>query len=324
MSTPPSAARAESAVGAGTFAEEVATHLRRTPRALPTSGLYDPLGSALFEAICRLPWYRVARTEQRLLEAHAPDIFARLGAVSQVAELGPGSGLKLVTLLSARPRTSSIGVHLIDVSAEALAQATRAVRALPGVWATTHQATYEAGLADMNKVSQAPGRALVVFLGSNIGNFDPAGADALLRAVRGTIRPGDALLLGADLVKPESELLLAYDDPLGVTAAFNKNLLLRVNRELAADFDVTGFTHRALWNASASRVEMHLLSLHRQRVRIPASRLDITLEAGETLWTESSYKYQAETIEQMGTRAGFRLTAQWVEETFALSLFEAS
>ena len=134
---------------------------------------------------------------------------------------------------------------------------------------------------------------LALFLGSNIGNFDPPGAEAFLRKIRTTLSPGDALLLGADLVKSEADLLLAYDDPLGVTAAFNRNLLVRVNRELGADFDVDAFAHRAVWNASESRVEMHLVSREHQRVRVPASHLDITFDAGETIWTESSYKYRA-------------------------------
>ena len=128
-----------------------------------------------------------------------------------------------------------------------------------------------------------------MFLGSNIGNFDPPAADALLRRISRSLRSGDAFLLGADLIKPERDLQLAYDDPLGVTAAFNLNLLLRINRELGADFDVAAFRHRALWNAARSRVEMHLVSLRPQHVRIPAAGLEIDLRAGEIIWTESSY-----------------------------------
>ena len=126
-------------------------------------------------------------------------------------------------------------------------------------------------------------RTLALFLGSNIGNFDPPGAEAFLRNIRTTLSAGDSLLLGTDLIRSEAELLLAYDDPLGVTAAFNRNLLVRVNRELGGDFDVAGFGHRAVWNAEASRVEMHLVSRRRQRVGVAASRLDITLDAGETI-----------------------------------------
>ena len=163
----------------------------------------------------------------------------------------------------------------------------------------------------------------MVFLGSNIGNFDPPGTDALLRSVRAALGAGDALLLGTDLVKPEAELLLAYDDPLGVTAAFNRNLLVRVNRELGGDFDVNQFSHRAVWNAPASRVEMHLVSRSRQRVQVRASRIDITFDAGESIWTESSYKYRIDDLAPMLDRAGFQVIGQWQEDGFALTLAEA-
>ena len=186
-----------------------------------------------------------------------------------------------------------------------------------------HETTYEAGLAEVAAGARAPGRTLTLFLGSNIGNFDPPGADAFLRAIRGAVSVEDSLLLGVDLVKPEAKLLLAYDDPLGVTAAFNLNLLVRANRELDADFDLRGFAHRAVWNADASRVEMHLVSARRQRVRVPAADLDITFEAGETIWTESSYKYRADDIVAMVERAGFVTINQWSKGGFALTLAEA-
>jgi L-histidine Nalpha-methyltransferase len=171
----------------------------------------------------------------------------------------------------------------------------------------------------MNERADAGG-TLVLFLGSNIGNFDPPGADAFLRGIHGAMTPGDAILLGADLVKPEHELVLAYDDPLGVTAAFNKNLLVRANRELGADFDVDAFAHRAVWNGDASRVEMHLVSLRRQDVHLRAARVDTTFEAGETIWTESSYKYRPADLLAMLDRAGFSALDQWVAEGFALTL----
>ena len=143
--------------------------------------------------------------------------------------------------------------------------------------------------------------------------------------MRTALNAGDGLLLGADLVKPERELLLAYDDPLGVTAAFNRNLLVRVNRELGADFDLDAFEHRAIWNPAESRVEMHLVTTRVQRVRVAASGLDITLEAGEAIWTESSYKYRAAEIVAMLARAGFRAIDQWIDEPdgFALTLVDA-
>jgi uncharacterized SAM-dependent methyltransferase len=227
-----------------------------------------------------------------------------------------------MTLRSAAP-DRGVTVHLVDVSHAALGRAAGALAALPSVAVVPHHATYEAGLAAVGRSSGGPGRALVVFLGSNIGNFDPPGTDALLRSVRAAIGRGDALLLGTDLVKPESELLLAYDDPLGVTAAFNLNLLVRVNRELDGDFDVTQFSHRAVWNASESRVEMHLVSRLHQRVQVRGSGLDITFDAGESIWTESSYKYRIDRLAPMLGRAGFQVAGQWQQDGFALTLAEA-
>jgi len=304
------------------LALEIGRALTRTPRQLPSHYLYDRLGSSLFEAICRLPWYRITEVEQRLLDRHAEHIFAQLGPVTSVVELGPGSGEKLATLISARS-IRNVTVHLVDVSSEALEQASRTLGTLPDLSVVTHQATYEAGLESFGRHNADHGPSLIVFLGSNIGNFDPAAADALLFAVRSALRRGDSLLLGADLVKPAPELMLAYDDPLGVTAAFNRNLLVRLNRELGSDFDLDGFVHHARWNAVQSRVEMHLVSTRRQRVRIPAVDLDITFEEGETIWTESSYKYQVNDLAEMLTRAGFRVNGQWAEDGFALTLGEA-
>ena len=304
------------------FAEDVAYYLSQSPRQLPSEHLYGELGSALFEAICHLPWYQITRVEQRLLERRARDVFSHVDPLSTLVELGPGNGLKLATLLSARP-ARPMTVHLVDVSGAALDAAGRVLASYADVVVVPHEATYEAGLAEVAGSRRAKGRTLTLFLGSNIGNFDPPGADAFLRSIRGAMSAGDSLLLGADLVKPEVELLLAYDDPLGVTAAFNMNLLVRANRELDADFDLGGFAHRAIWNAGASRIEMHLVSGRRQRVRVPAADLDITFEAGETIWTESSYKYRPDHIVAMVERAGFLTTNQWSEDGFALTLAAA-
>ena len=181
------------------------------------------------------------------------------------------------------------------------------------------------GLVDAMAARGPAGRTLTLFLGSNIGNFDPPGADEFLLSVRASLASGDALLIGTDLVKPERDLLLAYDDPLGVTAAFNRNLLVRINRELGADFDVSAFRHRALWNGAESRVEMHLVAARKQQVRIPAASLEVTFEEGETIWTESSYKYRPDDVVRMLERDGFRRVEQWMDEAdgFALTLVEA-
>ena len=320
MSMQRSAASGHSKTTSPAFAEDVAYYLTLTPRQLPSRYLYDELGSTLFEAICRLPWYHITRTEQRLLETNRRAIFERLGSVSRVIELGPGSGEKLVTLLDGQPE--NLIAHLVDVSAAALDKATAALSDGAPRRVVIHEATYEAGLADVTR-SGAAGRTLVAFLGSNIGNFDPPGVDAFLATVRASLARGDALLLGTDLIKPEAELLLAYDDPLGVTGAFNRNLLVRVNRELGGDFNVDRFGHRVIWNASEARVEMHLVSLDRQRVRVPAAQIDVTFDIAEPIWTESSYKYEIGQLAPMLARAGFRLIGQWIENAFALTLGEA-
>ena len=205
---------------------------------------------------------------------------------------------------------------------KALDKAGEALAALDDVEIVKHQATYESGLRE---VAQTGVRTLVLFLGSNIGNFDRPGADAFLRSIRAALVPGDDLLVGADLVKPEVELLLAYDDPLGVTAAFNRNLLVRINRELGGDFDIDAFGHRAVWNRDESRVEMHLVSRRRQRVRVPSAHIDLTMKEGETIWTESSYKYEPDELATLLKRSGFRPVERWLapEERFLLTLVRA-
>jgi dimethylhistidine N-methyltransferase len=333
----PSAARPKTAgpEPIDSLAGDVQYYLTLTPRQLPSRYLYDALGSALFEAICELPWYRITKVERGLLERHAGEIFARVAPLSTLVELGPGSGDKLAALISAGGgRSRRLSVHLVDISAAALDLATRTITALDAgdLVIVSHEATYENGLVEA--MARRPparpepgraGRALTLFLGSNIGNFDPPGADAFLRGVRASLTIGDSLLVGTDLVKPERELLLAYDDPLGVTAAFNRNLLVRVNRELGADFDVAAFQHRALWNAAQSRVEMHLVAGRAQQVRIPGASLEVAFEEGETIWTESSYKYRPDDVVTMLERAGFSHAAQWIDEAagFALTLVSA-
>ena len=319
--TTPAAATPGSARG---FAEEVRHFLTQQPRQLPSHYLYDDLGSALFEAICRLPWYPLTRAEMRLLEGHAREI---LGAgVTTIVELGSGSGAKLSALIAAAgDDRGRLDLHLVDVSGSALAQAARALEVHPNVRVVTHRATYEIGLEEFGLARSAPGRRLALFLGSNIGNFDPTGRDAFLGSVRSALDPGDDFLLGVDLHKPEPDLLLAYDDPLGVTAAFNLNLLARINRELQGDFDLDGFSHRAIWNEERFRIEMHIHSDRRQRIAVRGADLAFVMEPGETIWTESSYKYRAREVVAMLERSGFEVRAQWIDavDRFALTLAEA-
>ena len=307
------------------FAADLEYYLSLRPRQLPSRYFYDRLGSALFEAICELPWYPITRAERALLARHGGEILARVDPLSTLVELGPGSGEKLATLVAAGGPRRRLTVHLVDVSRAALDLAGRTVATLDKVDIVTHQATYEAGLAEAAAVRSSRGRALVLFLGSNIGNFDPPGADEFLRTIRAALAPGDALLIGTDLVKPERELVAAYDDPLGVTAAFNRNLLVRINRELGGDFDVEAFRHRAIWNAAESRMEMHLVSARRQRARVSAASIDVTFEAGESIWTESSYKYEPRAVVAMLEQTAFRPLGQWVDDRarFALTLVEA-
>ena len=319
------------------FAADVARDLALTPKQLQSKYLYDALGSSLFEAICRLPWYRITRSEQGLLERHAPDIVSWLSADDEseplIVELGCGSGEKIVILAEALQSAGRRArVHLIDISRQALEQSERTLGRLHHISVVGHRDTYEVGLRRAAAHRDSDDPMLVLLLGSNIGNFDPPAALGFLRAIRQALQPGDALLLGADLVKSERALQLAYDDPLGVTAAFNLNLLVRINRELGGEFDLDAFRHVALWNPEHRRVEMHLESLKNQTVRIghASSRgvaaTRIFFSEGERIWTESSYKYEPSGVEAMGAAAGFVTTEQWIDEDarFALTLLTAA
>ena len=307
------------------LAQDAAFYLQLQPRQLPSRLLYDALGSALFDAICLLPWYRITRGELRLLQRYAATIGEVLREGGRIVELGCGNGEKLATLVT-HAEVAAVRVHLIDLSEAALARSVQTLATVDGadVDVTTDRATYEDGLLALPAEETHP--TLVAFLGSNIGNFDPPGAAAFLGEIRAALHPGDYLLLGADLVKPERDLLPAYDDPIGLTGAFNKNLLLRLNSELDANFALDRFAHRAVWNRDASRVEMHLVSLAAQEIEVPKSDLRFRLEEGETIWTESSYKYETGGVRRLVEPAGFAQRNQWTDEQarFALTLFEAT
>jgi dimethylhistidine N-methyltransferase len=238
-----------------------------------------------------------------------------------ITELGCGNGDKLAVLLE-KGGERFRRVHLIDISAAALMSARARLATLPAMPVTTFQGTYEQGLARL-ATHRSHGTWLVLFLGSNIGNFDPPAARDMLRRIRGSLVEGDALLLGTDLVKSPRVLQLAYDDPLQVTAAFNRNLLRRINDELGGTFDLDGFAHRALWNPSESRIEMHLVSSRQQLVRISAADLEVEFKKNEWIWTESSYKYEPDQVLAEGRDAGFQHGEQWIDEDarFALTLF---
>jgi len=239
-------------------------------------------------------------------------------------ELGSGSGEKVALLAEAlRTRRRRVAIHLVDISPTALELSERTLGALEHVSVVGHRATYEDGLRRAARDRPVSGGLLVLFLGSNIGNFDTPAAREFLREIRRALRSGDALLLGTDLVKPVNELMLAYDDPLGVTAAFNKNLLVRMNRELDANFDLAAFAHRAIWNPLDRRIEMHLAAVRPQTVSIRRSGVEVRFEEGESIWTESSYKYDAQEVVDFVSEAGFVAHSQWMDPDarFALTLF---
>ena len=305
------------ATSRASLAADVRYYLTLTPRQLPSSALYDALGSALFDAICELPWYPVTRAERRLIASHRREIIETAGPPQRLVELGGGNGEKLRLLLGEPddPVTAPIRrIDLVDVSPSALAAASRLVGEGRDVRIVTHPSRYEDGLVRATATRGRAERCAVLFLGSNIGNFDPPAGCAFLATVRAALKPGDCLIIGADLVKSPDVLHAAYDDPLGVTAAFNKNLLLHLNRDLGATFDIGGFDHRAVWNPDEHRVEMHLVSKRAQRVDVPASGLSIELSAGETIWTESSYKYSVAQFTSLLSAAGFTVPRRFVDD----------
>jgi len=297
------------------FAADVRESLTKPgQRELPSKYLYDEVGSALFEAICVLPEYGLTRADTRLLKEYSAEIVGRLPSPLRVAELGSGSGKKTRWILEALSRRQITYYYPIEISPHALAALEKELAQIDMVSVVGYEQPYLEGLRSVAEGRGDRDHVLVLFLGSTIGNFDREAGDLFLREVRATLRPGDALLLGTDLEKAVELQLLAYDDPAGVTAAFNLNLLARINRELGADFDLASFRHEARWNYADGRIEMHLRSTCRQSARIPAANLRIVLNEDETIWTESSHKYRAEEIPEMAERTGFRCDAQWIDE----------
>ncbi|HEV2522136.1 MAG TPA: L-histidine N(alpha)-methyltransferase [Candidatus Acidoferrales bacterium] len=299
--------------------------LRAGQKELPSKYLYDEVGSALFEVISALPEYGLTRADERLLRRHAADIVTRLQPQVLVAELGSGSGRKTRWLLEALAQRQCTTYCPIEISPTALARCENELGGIECVSIVGFERPYLDGLLAAAARRAENDHLLVLFLGSTIGNFDRDAGDRFLVEVRRILYPGDALLLGTDLEKPLPELLAAYDDPIGVTAAFNLNLLARINRELGADFDLAEFHHEARYNSIERRVEMHLRSLRNQTVTIPKSGCRVSFLKGETIWTESSHKYRAGEISEMARRSGFRCDAQWVdtEWPFAESLLFA-
>jgi len=308
------------------FAADICAGLTRSgQKELPSKYLYDEVGSALFEAISVLPEYGLTRADVRLLQRHAPDIVSRLPLPVIVAELGTGSGKKTRWLLEAIARRRPSCYCPIEISRSALAMCRRELGDIEAISIVGYEGEYLEGLAQVAARRRSDEHLLVLFLGSTIGNFERPAAVEFLREVRRILRTGDSLLLGADLEKPVAQLLAAYDDPLGITAAFNLNLLARINRELDADFMLPRFRHLARYNPVARSIEMHLRSICTQTVILRAVGLALTLHEGETIWTESCHKYAADEVPELATKAGFHCEAQWVDQEwpFAESLLFA-
>ena len=305
------------------FARDVWAGLTRAgQKTLPCRYLYDDVGSALFEAITFLPEYGLTRADARLVGQHAAEIAARVPGRVSVAELGSGTGTKTRAILE-RLGARQAAYYPIDVSRAALERCARELASL-GLTVPL-ELNYLEGLRQVAERRPASETLLVLFLGSTIGNFEPEEAADFLASVRECLEPGDALLLGTDLVKPVEQMLAAYDDPAGVTAAFNLNLLGRINRELDGDFDLRQFEHVARYEVDAQRIEMHLRSRSQQVVNIRRAELLVDFLAGETIWTEVSHKFRPEQIARLARAAGFRLERQWIdcEWGFAESLMRA-
>jgi L-histidine Nalpha-methyltransferase len=297
------------------FADDVRESLTKTgQKELPSKYLYDEVGSALFETICVLPEYGLTRADARLLETYARQIVSRLPSPIQVAELGSGSGKKTRWILEALSRRQRTYYYPIEISPSALAACEKELGQIDLVSIVGYEQPYLEGLRAVAERREEDDHLLVLFLGSTIGNFDREAGEGFLREVRSALQPGDALLLGTDLEKSVAVQLLAYDDPAGVTAAFNLNLLARINRELGANFDLSSFRHEARWNTGERRIEMHLRSTRRQLVEIPMAGLGVMMEADETIWTESSHKYRPREVVAMAERTGFRCDGQWIDE----------
>jgi len=303
---------------------DVRTGLHSRPRSLKPWMFYDELGSQLFERITTLAEYYPTRTERALLEDHADAIVAAACAGSQplrILELGAGTASKTCLLLAAAARRRIDVVYVpLDVSADALEIACGNVECtFPGVLVEPVVVNY---VNSPPQLEEFDGSTLALYLGSSIGNFLPEESRTILRNLGSQLRDGDALVLGTDLVKDETTMVSAYDDDEWVTAAFNLNILNRLNRELDADFDLTAFRHRVRWNSQESRIEMHLESTCEQSIQVSAAEMELHFRKGETIHTENSYKFTDETLAALLSNAGFAMQQAWKDarDWYALTL----
>ena len=296
------------------LAEDVRRGLSTQPKRFLPKYFYDQLGSQLFEAICLLPEYYLTRAENEILERYADQIVASVAGDITLIEMGSGSASKTRLLIEAllRKQTDLLFIP-VDISASALDSSSRILlQSYPQLRIEAYAADYFAGLAELEKEQR--GRTLALFLGSNISNFDPDEALKFLRALRQVLHAGDALLLGADLKKEKSVLEAAYNDALGVTAAFNLNVLARINRELGGNFDLRAFRHRAFYNEDAGRVEIYIESMRAETVAISQLGIEVHFAEGEQIHTENSYKYDRNDIARLANETGFVHGRTWLDE----------
>jgi dimethylhistidine N-methyltransferase len=307
------------------YTDEVVRGLLSRPKTLPCKLFYDDRGSELFEQITRLPEYYLTRTELEILREYSGEIARVVGSPVSIVELGAGKATKTGTLLRAFSRRQMrVKYFPVDISAGALTDAKKRINEeCPSVAVRPLIADFGDGFQFLRQIS---GRKLALYLGSSIGNFNWNDAVAMLGTVREQLSPGDALLLGADMVKDAKFLVPAYDDAQGITAEFNKNILARLNRELVANFDLASFRHVAVWNPAASRMEIYLESMRAQSVSISMPKSSFKFKEGERIHTENSYKYTLEMVARMLCVSGFRLQKTWFDkrEWFGLHLAQAN
>jgi L-histidine Nalpha-methyltransferase len=308
------------------FAEDVRKGLSSEPKRLLPKYFYDELGSQLFDAICLLPEYYLKRAENEIIERYAEEIVASVEGNKTLLEMGSGSASKTRLIIEALLNEQDDLLFIpVDISASALDSSSRILlQSFPRLRIEAYAADYFDGLAELTRKQR--GRTLALFLGSNISNFGRDEAPAFLRALRRVLRKGDALLLGADLKKDRRILEPAYDDALGLTAAFNLNLLSRVNRELDGDFDLRAFKHHAFYNEELGRVEIYIESSRAQVVTIKKLGMEVRFKAGERIHTENSYKYDLSGIAQLAEETGFRCARTWLDSQarFSSNLLLAS
>ncbi len=306
------------------YVDEVMNGLMARRQTLPCKLFYDDRGSALFEEITRLPEYYLTRIELEILRDRGKEIALAAGSPVSIVELGAGTATKTGTLVRAFARRQMrVKYFPVDISPAALAEAKKRIRdECPGVVIRPVIADFSNGFGFLQNI---PGRKIVLYLGSSIGNFDWHAATAMLRKVRDRLNSGDALLLGTDMVKSPEILVPAYNDAQGVTAEFDKNILVRLNREFDADFDLDSFRHVAEWNPLRSRMEIYLESTRAQAVTLRTTGLIVKFAAGERIHTENSYKYTEQMVETMLCVSGFKLEKTWYDRRrwFGLHLARA-